>query len=129
MCFNQNKKGDFSILKGGSLKLVDEFIYLGSNVSSTEKNINTRLAKTWTAIDRLSVIWRSDMSDKIEQFFFKQQSCPYYYMDVSARGVMVIVVGNGHGDTSSNPDWLHSHSTDTLGKGMNPIILPPAMGK
>ena len=26
-----------------------------------------------------------------------------------ARGVMVIVVGNGHGDMSSNPgqDWLH----------------------
>ena len=26
-----------------------------------------------------------------------------------ARGVMVIVVENGHGDTSSNPgrDWLH----------------------
>ena len=26
-----------------------------------------------------------------------------------ARGVVVIVVGNGHGDTSSNPgrDWLH----------------------
>ena len=25
------------------------------------------------------------------------------------RGVMVIVVGNGHGDTNSNPgrDWLH----------------------
>ena len=22
-----------------------------------------------------------------------------------ARGVMVIVVGNGHGDTSSNPGW------------------------
>ena len=47
-----------------------------------------------------------------------------------ARGVMVIVVGNGHGDTSSNPgrDCI-SHSTNTLGKGMNPIILPPAMGK
>ena len=27
----------------------------------------------------------------------------------SARGVMVIVVGNGHGDTSSTlgQDWLH----------------------
>ena len=26
-----------------------------------------------------------------------------------ATGVMVIVAGNGHGDTSSNPelDWLH----------------------
>ena len=46
-----------------------------------------------------------------------------------ARGVMVIIVGNGHGDTSSNPgrDWLHF--TNTLGKDMNPITLPPAMGK
>ena len=26
-----------------------------------------------------------------------------------AHGVMVVIVGNGHGDTSSNPgrDWLH----------------------
>ena len=45
-----------------------------------------------------------------------------------ACGVMVIVVGTGHGDTSSNPGCI-SHSTNTLGKGMNPIILPPAMGK
>ena len=46
-------------------------------------------------------------------------------------GVVVIVVGNGHGDTSSNPDETDciSHSTNTLGKDMNPIILPPAMGK
>ena len=29
--------------------------------------------------------------------------------DGGARGVIVIVVGNEHGDTSSNPgrDWLH----------------------
>ena len=29
--------------------------------------------------------------------------------DGGARGVVVIVVGNGHGDKSSNPgrDWLH----------------------
>ena len=46
-------------------------------------------------------------------------------------GVMVIVVGNGHGDTSSILDETDSifHSTNTLGKGINPIILPPAMGK
>ena len=34
----------------------------------------------------------------------------YYILYLGgARGVMVIVVGNGHGDTSSNPgrDWLH----------------------
>ena len=42
---------------------------------------------------------------------------------------MVIVVGIGHDDTSSNETDYISHSTYTLGKGMNPIILPPAMGK
>ena len=54
MCFNQT--GDISTLYGSSLKLVDKFAYLESSVSSTETDINTQLAKAWTAIDRLSVI-------------------------------------------------------------------------
>ena len=44
-----------------SLKLVDKFTYLGSSVSSTEKDIDTRLTKAWTAIDRLSIVWKSDL--------------------------------------------------------------------
>ena len=51
MCFNQT--GDISTLGGSSLKLVDKFTYLGSSVSSTEKDIDTWLTKAWTAIDRL----------------------------------------------------------------------------
>ena len=39
MCFNQ--KGDISTLMCGPLKLVDKFTYLGSSVTSTEKDINT----------------------------------------------------------------------------------------
>ena len=54
MCFNQT--GDISILDGTSLKLVDKFTYLRSSVSSTEKDIDTRLTKVWTAIDKLSII-------------------------------------------------------------------------
>ena len=69
MCFNQ--RGDISTLKGGSLILVDKFTNLGSSVSSTEKDINTQLAKAWTAIDWLSVIWKSDLTDKIECSFFQ----------------------------------------------------------
>ena len=42
---------------------------------------------------------------------------------------MVIVVGYGHDDTISNPGPGISHGTNTLGKGMNPIILSPAMDK
>ena len=43
MCFNQT--GGISTLDGSSLKLVDKFTYLGSSVSSTEKDIDTRLTK------------------------------------------------------------------------------------
>ena len=65
MCFNQ--RSDISTLNGVSLKVEDKFTYLRSSVSSAEKDINTRLAKAWTAIDRLSVIWKSDLSDEIKR--------------------------------------------------------------
>ena len=59
ICFNQ--RGDISTQNGNSLKLADKFTYLGSSVSSTETDINTWLAKAGTAIDRLSVIWKSEV--------------------------------------------------------------------
>ena len=47
------------------MKLVDKFTYLGSSVSSTENEINTRLAKAWTAVDWLLVTWKSVLSNVI----------------------------------------------------------------
>ena len=49
MCYNQT--GDISTLGRTPLKLVDKFTYQGSSVSSTEKDIDPRLPKEWTAID------------------------------------------------------------------------------
>ena len=66
-----NQAGDISTLEGTSLKLVDKFTYLGSSVSSTEKDIDTRLAKAWTAIDKLSNIWKSDLTDEMKRSFFQ----------------------------------------------------------
>ena len=66
-----NQTGDISTLDGTSLKLVDKFTYLGSRVLSTEKDIDTRLMKAWTAIDRLSIIWKSDLTDKMKHSFFQ----------------------------------------------------------
>ena len=73
---------DISTLEGTPLKLVDKFTYLGSSVESTETDIETRLAKAWTAINRLSIIWKSDLTDKMKQF----------------------LPGSGHIDTAI---WLH----------------------
>ena len=58
-------------LDGASLRLVDKFTYLGSSVSSTENDIDTRLTKAWTAIDRLSIIWKSDLTDEMKRSFFQ----------------------------------------------------------
>ena len=67
MCYNQT--GDITTRDWTPLKLVDKFNYLGNSVSSTEKDIGTRLTKAWTAIDRLSIIWKSNLTDKMKCSF------------------------------------------------------------
>ena len=60
MCFNQDSV--ISSLKK-PLKLVDRFIYIGSNISSTENGVNICIAKVWTDIKWLYIIWKSDHPD------------------------------------------------------------------
>ena len=59
-----------SMQNGGPLKLIDKFMYLCSNVSSTESDVNLHQAKVRTAIDRLSIILKSGLSDKFKRYFF-----------------------------------------------------------
>ena len=61
MCFNQAR--DISKRDRTSLKLVDKFTYLGSSVSSSKKDIDTRLSKAWIAIDKQWILWKSDQTD------------------------------------------------------------------
>ena len=65
MCFEQ--KGAITTLSGKSLKLVEQFTYLGY-ISSTE-NVNIYLVKAQNAINRL-MIGKSNLSNKIKQDFF-----------------------------------------------------------
>ena len=64
MCFHQ--ASDISTLDGTSQKLEDKFTYQESSVSSTEKDIDPRLTKAWIAIDKLSIIWKLDLTDKMK---------------------------------------------------------------
>ena len=79
MCYNQT--GDISTLDGTSLKLVDKFTYLGCSVSSTEKDIDTRLTKAWTAIDRLSINGNQTWPIKWNAVSSRQRSYRYCCMD------------------------------------------------
>ena len=53
MCFKLD--GTIVILSGKSLKLVDQYAYLVSNISSTESNYYISQAKAWAAIDMLVI--------------------------------------------------------------------------
>ena len=60
-----------STFNGKPLKLEDQFTYLGSNILSTESDVSIRIRKACTATGGSSVIWKSDLSDKIKREFFQ----------------------------------------------------------
>ena len=70
MCFRQDDA--ISTLNNKPLELIDHFTYLGSNISSAKSDINICIGKAWTAIDRLSTIWKSDPFDKKSRISSKQ---------------------------------------------------------
>ena len=55
MSYNQ-PEGDFITLNGSKLKQVDDFLYLGSWVNSCDKDINVRIAKSWTALHKMDTV-------------------------------------------------------------------------
>ena len=54
--------------------------------------IDMRLTKAWTAMNRLSIIWKSDQSDKIKRSFFQaaigriDTAIWMHYMDSNKNG-------------------------------------------
>ena len=61
------KREAISILNDSLLKLVDNFTYLGSSVSSTENEVNIRLAKVWAGINWLSYLQTPSLGQDMTQ--------------------------------------------------------------
>ena len=74
-----NQRGDIYMLRSGPLKLMDRFTNLRSSVSSTEKDYQ----KAWRAINRLSVIWNLEMTNKIKRSFHVDTTAWMHYMDAN----------------------------------------------
>ena len=73
MCFNQD--GAFYLLNDKPLKLVDQFICLGSNILYTKCLYAwvaiSYIQNEFTTLDKLSTIWKFYISDKIKRKFFQ----------------------------------------------------------
>ena len=70
MVFNQ-PKGILKSVKGNTLDCVSDFKYLGSSMESTQKDINVRIALAWAAMNNMSTIWQSELSNKMKIGFFR----------------------------------------------------------
>ena len=64
---------DFVIksLNNTLLKMVSDYVYLGSYISSSEKDFMTRKGKAWTACNALHKIWTSNLSRDFKLQIFK----------------------------------------------------------
>ena len=68
MCYNQD--GAIDSLSGKSLKMVDHFVYLGSNISNTESGVNIHIGKG-AAMDKLPITWKSNLPEHMKRNFFQ----------------------------------------------------------
>ena len=66
-----NKIRAISTLSSKLLKSVDLFSHFGSIMLSTESDVATWLTKTCNVIDYLSIIMKSDLSNKMKEVFFQ----------------------------------------------------------
>ena len=59
MIIGDKSTGEQILLKTGDIEIVDDFCYLGSWIATSRKDINIRKAQAWTAINKLSKIWKA----------------------------------------------------------------------
>ena len=72
MCFHQDVASPKLLsLSGKELKRVTDFIYLGSWVNTTERDLSVRIAKAWVACNKLDKIWKSNLDRTLKILFFR----------------------------------------------------------
>ena len=74
-------EGDIATNVGTKLKCVEDFKYLGSWVHKSANDLNIRIALAWTALNKMSIVWKSSLSRQLKiRFFFEQLLSLFCYM-------------------------------------------------
>ena len=67
MTFNlEDDSNTIQSITGEAISTVDDFVYLGSWIENTDRDVKIRKAKAWAAIHRLKSIWKSDLSKRLK---------------------------------------------------------------
>ncbi len=70
MAFNVNSQVPLMASNGDLLKQVKDFKYLGSRMTSTERDIKERKVSAWRALHNLKNIWTSNLSRVLKTWIF-----------------------------------------------------------
>ena len=70
MIFNQ-PEGQLVTLQGHELDKVDDFTYLSSRITSSEKDIKVRIGKAWGALQKMNTIWKSNLKRELKISLFR----------------------------------------------------------
>ena len=65
------QEGSMKTLKGETVKQVYSFVYLGSEIANTENDVNIRIGKAWTALNKMKPIWESHLQEDLKRRFFR----------------------------------------------------------
>ena len=68
--FNQEQPVEIKAKDGETLKVVDNFKYLGAWTKSSESDISVRKALAWTACHKLRRVWSSKLRRQIKERLF-----------------------------------------------------------
>ena len=66
-----NTEGTITAENGFDLELVKDFNYLGSKIISLENDIHVRIGSAWSALNNLTLIWKSNLDVSIKREFFR----------------------------------------------------------
>jgi len=66
----EDQAGDLQSRTGEAIENVEDFVYLGSWIDGTERDIKVRKAKAWAALHRLKNIWKSKLSKSLKVRLF-----------------------------------------------------------
>ena len=71
MSYNQPVEPQIKTNDGSTLEIVNEFTYLGSQMSSSKADIKRRIALAWTSANKLQKFWKSSLSKKFKIDIFR----------------------------------------------------------
>ena len=66
-----NTEGTITAQNGCDLEQVNDFNYLGSKIISSENDIQVRIGSAWSALNKLTPIWKSNLDVSTKREFLE----------------------------------------------------------